>query len=51
MTGIATSGVVMDLIRTMKVHIRVKTSIQEHKTGPFNTKVDVTMKFVPDRCE
>jgi hypothetical protein len=26
----------------MEGHIRVASSIQEHKTGPFNTTADVT---------
>jgi hypothetical protein len=39
------------LCRDIKGDIMVAGSIQEHKTGPFNTTADVTIKFVLDRCE
>jgi len=32
-------------------HVKVTNSIQEHKTGPFNTKTDVSNKFVPEGFE
>ena len=32
--------------RAMEGHIRVASSIQEHKTGTFNTTTDVTIRFV-----
>jgi hypothetical protein len=35
----------------MEGHISVASSIQEHKTDPFNTAADVTIKFVLDRYE
>jgi len=47
-SSIATAGAVTAVSRTVEGHIRVASSIQEHKTGPFNTTADVTIKFVPD---
>ena len=35
----------------MEDHIRAASSIQEHKTGPFNTTADVTITFVMHRCD
>jgi len=32
-------------------HIRVASSIQEHKTGPLNTAEDGTIKYFLDRSD
>ena len=50
-SSIATAGAATILSRTVEGHVRVAGSIQEHKTGPFNTTADVTIEFVLDRCE
>ena len=49
--NIATAGAATALSRTVEGHIKVASSIQEHKTGPFNTTADVTIIFVLDWCE
>jgi hypothetical protein len=50
-SSIATGGDVTAVSGTMVGHIRVASSIQEHKTGPFNKAADVTFTFVLDRCK
>jgi len=47
----ATAGAVTAFSRSVEGHITVESGIKEHKTGPFNVTADVTIKFVPDRCE
>ena len=37
----ATAEGVTAISRTVEGHIRVASSIQEHKNGPFNTKADI----------
>ena len=49
--NITTTRGVTALISTVEEHIKVASSIQEHKTGPLNTAADVTIKFVLDRRE
>ena len=43
---IATARAVTAFSRNTEGHIRVASSIQEHKTGPFNTTADVTTNSV-----
>jgi len=50
-SSIATAGAITALSRIMEGHITVASSIQEHKTGSFNTTADVTIKFALDKCE
>jgi len=50
-SSLATAGAITTLSRTTEGHIRGASSIQEHKTAPFNTTAVVTIKFVLDRCE
>ena len=49
-SSIASAGAVTAISRTVEGHIRVAGSIQENKTGPFNTAADVIIKFVANRC-
>jgi archaellum component FlaG (FlaF/FlaG flagellin family) len=42
---LANFGDVTALSRNMEVQIRVAGSIQRHKTVPFSTTVDVTIKY------
>ena len=46
-----TVGAVTAISKTMECHIWVASSIQEHKTVPFNTTADVTIKFLLDCYE
>jgi hypothetical protein len=48
-SNIATGGDVTSVSVTMEGHIRVASSIQEHKTGSFNKAAGVTITFVLDR--
>ena len=50
-SSMATAGAVTAFSRSVEGHITVESGIKEHKTGPFNVTADVTIKFVPDRCE
>jgi hypothetical protein len=50
-SNIATAGAATALSRTVEGHMRVASRIQEHKTRPFNTTADVTIKCVLDRCD
>ena len=50
-SNIATAGAITAFSGTVEGHIRVASSIKEHKTGPFNTTADVTIQYVLDRCE
>jgi hypothetical protein len=51
LNGVQSAGGVTALSKTLEGHIRVASSNQERKTGPFNTPADVTIKSVPDRSE
>jgi hypothetical protein len=50
-SSIATAGAVTTFSRIMEGHIRVASNIQEHKTGPFYKRTDLTIKSVMDLCE
>ena len=44
-SSIATAGAITAFIVNMEAHIRVASSIQEHKTGPFSTTADVKLNL------
>jgi hypothetical protein len=50
-SNIATAWAATILSRIVEGQMTVASSIQEHKTGPFNTTADDTIKCVLDRCD
>ena len=50
-SNIAIAGAVTAFSGNVEVNIPVTSSIKDHKTAPFNTTADVTLKSVMDWCE